>query len=122
MVAIFEVLRFTDSGIPVLRSTDSGVGIGYAYFFQHFGCGIVHFDTHQDASIFLKVMKGRTFCISKTVMIKFSEAYKFGTKEPIQFEKITSEVQILIPSQCNPVSRNNLIMSQSSREKICSRC
>lgn len=37
-------------------------------------------------------MKDRLFYIYKTITIKFSEAYKFGTNEPIQYEQVSSFV------------------------------
>ncbi|CAI2201203.1 8397_t:CDS:2, partial [Funneliformis geosporum] len=58
---------------------------------QEFGCGIVHFDTHKDASTFLHAMKNKLFNISEDKAIRFSEAYKFGTKEFIEYEKIPEE-------------------------------
>jgi len=57
--------------------------------FRH---GMVHFNTIQDTSVFFYGMSGKVHNGPLINYIKFSEAYKFGTKEKVSYPKFPNEL------------------------------
>jgi hypothetical protein len=58
-------------------------------FFRY---GVVHFNTYEDACIFLHTMKGKKFSGPSCTVIKFSEAKEFKTKKLIKYDEVSFAV------------------------------
>lgn len=65
--------------------------------FRH---GIVHFDTIKDASIFYYGMQGNHDG-PRNIMIKFSAAFKFGTREEISYPKFENSTSTPVTPPAN---------------------
>ncbi|CAB4424106.1 unnamed protein product [Rhizophagus irregularis] len=77
------------------------------------GYGVVHFNTYEDACVFLHTMKGKRFSGPAYTIIKFSEAKEFKTKKLIKYDEIvTPSTSVITPSAI--ISDNSPITSDDS--------
>ncbi|GBB92331.1 hypothetical protein RclHR1_00020034 [Rhizophagus clarus] len=71
------------------------------------GYGVVHFNTYEDACVFLYTMKGIKFSGPSCTVIKFSEAKEFKTKKLIKYD------EVVIPSTSASVIAASAIISDN---------